>query len=339
MVLVVFSHIFTFSLGIDSSLNNFFCTFRMPLFFFVSGFFAYKKFRNWTEDRLKDILSRKFKVQIVGTTIFLALNLALMKHQFIGLWSFAADADGYWFTYVLFRIFIIYIISVVILKRLNKEAWLWVILWILAIMCVIIHYNIDTWVPSTSMGIGRIIVALISRHTFYYFPYFVFGLYVRSHLGLFEMVLCSERFRCWSISILLFFWACAALSLINSPLAHLKDSLYAYPLGIVTLLTVISLFYNWRFKFEENNKFTKSVKFIGRRTLDIYFLHYFFLPNLRFMRNFMLTYDSPFMQFVLGVTVSLIVVGVSLFAGQILRLSSTLSLWLLGSRKQTKAIG
>lgn len=46
MLLVVFSHIETFCYDIpfnESILSSLFITFRMPMFFFISGYIAYKK--------------------------------------------------------------------------------------------------------------------------------------------------------------------------------------------------------------------------------------------------------------------------------------------------------
>lgn len=45
MLLVVFGHVMMFTFGIggyNSVIGSFFLTFRMPMFFFISGYIAYK---------------------------------------------------------------------------------------------------------------------------------------------------------------------------------------------------------------------------------------------------------------------------------------------------------
>lgn len=61
MLLVVFSHIETFCYNIpfnESILSSLFITFRMPMFFFISGYIAYKK-EWWNLNIYKKNLQRK----------------------------------------------------------------------------------------------------------------------------------------------------------------------------------------------------------------------------------------------------------------------------------------
>ena len=48
MLLVVFAHVLTFGFGMQKSfLSELFITFRMPMFFFISGFIGYKAIDRW----------------------------------------------------------------------------------------------------------------------------------------------------------------------------------------------------------------------------------------------------------------------------------------------------
>ena len=99
MILVVYSHVCSMCLG-DSWMgyNDVFYLFRMPCFFFISG---------WLFDPLRgtfcSVAKHKFMVQIVPTLIFLLL-LAPPPLFFSRL---GATKGGYWFTFVLFEFFII----------------------------------------------------------------------------------------------------------------------------------------------------------------------------------------------------------------------------------------
>ena len=73
MILVVAYHVAQF--GFDqtvkhSSSLSFLMLFRMPLFFFVSGFLAYKASAEWNLSSLFNMLAKKFRVQIIPTVVF-----------------------------------------------------------------------------------------------------------------------------------------------------------------------------------------------------------------------------------------------------------------------------
>ena len=74
MIFVVFSHVVLFSMGLtdvkDSTVNWVIMTFRMPLFFFVSGFFAYRVCTKWTASLVGDVIKRKIQAQVIGTIVF-----------------------------------------------------------------------------------------------------------------------------------------------------------------------------------------------------------------------------------------------------------------------------
>ena len=75
MLIVVFGHVLL-SMGIgsyNSFLSSILLTFRMPLFFFVSGFFSFRAIEWWNKKRIGDILKRKLQAQILCTVLFLAV--------------------------------------------------------------------------------------------------------------------------------------------------------------------------------------------------------------------------------------------------------------------------
>lgn len=75
MLIVVLGHVLI-SMGIggySSFLGSVLLTFRMPLFFFVSGFFSYRALEWWTKSRTSDILKRKFQAQILCTLVFVSV--------------------------------------------------------------------------------------------------------------------------------------------------------------------------------------------------------------------------------------------------------------------------
>lgn len=80
MLLVVFGHVMLWMgiKGYDTFLSSVLLTFRMPLFFFVSGFFSFRAIGWWNKHRIADILKRKFQAQILCTIVFASVYQYVM---------------------------------------------------------------------------------------------------------------------------------------------------------------------------------------------------------------------------------------------------------------------
>lgn len=74
------------------------------------------------------------------------------------------------------------------------------------------------------------------------------------------------------------------------------------------------------------------LKFVGRRTLDIYMLHIFFLPNLKLFHSYFSENNSLIIMLTIGIIVAILDIAVCLFVSLILRSSTTLSQWLFGEK-------
>jgi fucose 4-O-acetylase-like acetyltransferase len=85
--------------------------FRMPLFFFVSGFLAYKASQVWNLRNLGTLVLKKLRVQLIPTAVFFLLAIALLYKNF---WPSVEEElmsplkGGYWFTVALLWMFLIY---------------------------------------------------------------------------------------------------------------------------------------------------------------------------------------------------------------------------------------
>lgn len=100
MILVVFSHVELSCMGITTPtyLNEVLMSFRMPLFFFISGYIAYKESLAWDWGIWRTMSRKKLVVQLVPTLI---LGL-LYTYAYYGTdWQTFVTANGklgYWFT-------------------------------------------------------------------------------------------------------------------------------------------------------------------------------------------------------------------------------------------------
>ena len=110
MILVVANHVgamaFEIPHGVSTSLQ-FLVLFRMPLFFFVSGFLAYKASLVWDLATFGTLVGKKLRVQIIPTVVFFLLAATLLTKD---LWATIPDwlsrptKGGYWFTIVLLKV-------------------------------------------------------------------------------------------------------------------------------------------------------------------------------------------------------------------------------------------
>ena len=75
----------------------------------------------------------------------------------------------------------------------------------------------------------------------------------------------------------------------------------------------------------------RSFQYIGRRTLDIYLIHYLFLPNLPTIGSFFNSYRHNFvLDTTLAVIIALIVIAFSVLLSNILRVSPLFKKYLFG---------
>lgn len=102
------------------------------------------------------------------------------------------------------------------------------------------------------------------------------------------------------------------------------------------LIVVVSFFFSKERYFNEGNISGNLLEYIGRRTLDIYLLHFFFLPNLKFLQPFLTTGNTVIIQLFVGITVSAAIITLCLLISNVFRSSNFLASWLFGVKPPPK---
>ena len=99
-----------------------------------------------------------------------------------------------------------------------------------------------------------------------------------------------------------------------------------------TLLTVVFMYFrHYHQYFTQLTWVGRSLQYIGRRTLDIYLIHFLFMPNLPGVGNFFDANRHNFMMDVtLSVLIALVIIGFSIIPSNILRVSPFLRKYLFG---------
>ena len=311
MILVVYSHILHFCYG-DSTMgfNTVLFLFRLPCFFFISG---------WLFDKaVWSAIPHKFMVQIVPTFTFLLL-LAPPPEFFHQL---GALKGGYWFTFVLFEFFLIQIVA----SRCGR----WGILVALAVSVGSFWFGAcQHRLRMMSSGSDALSVVLdicgfLSIAPWRYYLFFFIGSWVRLH---FETFIRLTDKPLVIAAVTIGFFAIASTDHPASPvLEYLRFSLGGI-LGMIMVFTCFRLLS----PYLQTTAFFHSLQYVGTRTLDIYLLHYFFLP--RFLMDYgdqLRAYGSPLLEFLAAMVPALVVLVLSLLLSWLIRLSPFLGHYLFG---------
>lgn len=317
MVLVVFSHVCHFCLG-DSRMgyNAVFILFRLPCFFMLSGWL----FEPIAFNSIKTVARHKAMVQLLPTFIFL-LILAPPPEFFHQL---GALKGGYWFTFVLFEFFMLYML----IERTGR-IWSPVLAITITIASFIYARYYDS-ICSSAEGYKLLIInalGFLSVALWRFFIFFYIGAWMRRHFDAFI------RWTSKPMIIVLIFVAFFLIAF-TSHKDNILFEMFRFYVGGITgmwmVFTLFRLFYSHYLSLITHH----SLEYVGTRTLDIYLLHYFFLP--RFLMESapqLQTYNSRLLEFVVIMVISLIVLLLSLLVSYVLRLSPFLAKYLFGVKQ------
>lgn len=95
-------------------------SFYMPLFFFISGFVLYKARMEWSLTNSWMFLKGKVSFLLIAPLLFM-LAIAQVKGSDMTETLFSNMKGGYWFTFSLFEYFLIYAVSLLLVRCLKNE--------------------------------------------------------------------------------------------------------------------------------------------------------------------------------------------------------------------------
>ena len=326
MILVVYSHVCNYCLG-DKWMgwNDVFFLFRLPCFFFISGWLFEQVGRQWDSVSVKSVFRNKFMVQIVPTVIFLLL-LAPPPLFFSKL---GATKGGYWFTFALFEFFLICIFSE---RYLKKYHGLFAILISIVAFCYDVYYarfepsslNYQCSLFALNFSLSDVL-GFLGVITWRYYLFFYIGTLIKRHFDIFLE---------WTSKPVVMAVVIIGFSLIamNPQSENVAVEYLIFSVGgILGMTMVITFFRVFASSFSKDGWIGRILQYVGTRTFDIYLLHYFFLPRFLLVYVSQLpAYDNRFLEFVIALILALIVVLVCLSASYLIRLNSFLGHYLFG---------
>lgn len=340
MILVVAYHVAQMSFGQSEKTSAslpFLVLFRMPLFFFVSGFLAYKSKAIWTGEYFKSLVWKKIKVQVLPALIFLCAYIILRLGDFWNTFMKCMETPtkgGYWFTLALLYMFIIYYIFAFIEQKLfkafpqiNKEKWGWIPITVLFVLSLFVYETL--YLPKCFTYFKDKFYMYSSLYqVMKFFHFFLMGNIVHRYWKQVQRLFDTK----WFFPILLTtaFVCCADIfrwHTLRYGWTNLPRTLAMYTL----MFTVIIFFRHYKQYFTKDTRLGNTLQYIGTRTLDIYLLHFFFLPKLPMVGTWLNEYRPNFcVDIVLSFSMAAIVIGFCLLTSNILRINPILKEYLFG---------
>ena len=326
MLLVVFGHVVTFSLCTANqgiSLNDYFTQVRMPMFFFISGFVLYKASVVWNAKHIIAFFRKKIPVQLLSPFLFFIAYIHFMDIPFFDAVSQQFKA-GYWFTYVLLEYYLIY----AVVRFCFRGKWGHVVVFLVGLLL----YAIE-WPPLyDAIPLNNQWKEILSIPKWDYFLYFVLGTLVHKNYPLVQKLLDSK----WLLTFCILYYF---LVNVFRDMMHL-DALFSVvldrTLSLTGLVILFSFFRNKQAVFSKERVLGRTLQYVGRRTLDVYLIHYFLIPyGMQFNKVFV-EHPMPVIEATVSFVIAAIILAFSLVISNIIRLSPLLAHWLFGAKLPPK---
>lgn len=260
IILVVMGHIAEKSMNITTSpFNVFYSSFHMPLFMFLSGIFAFKSFKDWNINEIYSFIKKKtLRILLPFVTIggmcslFFCGNLTDV---------YTGVNLGYWFLPALFYCMLYGLIVYWVTNAIGKSDKIY---WVLSMhlflwMLLMVAYQLDflVYIPYSLYAIKM-------------YPFFCMGTFFDKYEKFKNKVIFSNYL--YTISIVAYI-----ILLIYGKEIPIKLN-YT---GVFSIIILVHLFAN------HNSYIPQKMSFVGKYSLEIYIFHWFFLPTLSAMGNWL----------------------------------------------------
>ena len=331
MILVAYFHISAYSFSsYVMGYNDIIERFRMPLFFFISGWLF-----KYIDRPTKEIIKQKFMVQIVPTVFFLLLYLCVF--DYLTFESLGSDKKGYWFTYVLFEFFVVYLGLKALFNRHNTiKGEIYIMLAMLFLSISALYYSKYYTRYAEGLGIWKTILGLFSFVKFKHIIFFWFGTFVKKHFDQFVQLTNRPNIIGTFLGLFIVQNAYPIVFSVNG-LEYIAFLLVGLS-GIILFFTLFRYLYSSSFVHLPSSLIHQTsfiLQLIGRRTLDIYLIHYFLLPyHIEYLADSLNLQENPFLCMLVSLPLAIGVTAISLVVSYLIRLSPILGKYLLGTKTE-----
>jgi len=270
ILMVVYVHMITLNIGMNvecgrSFIIDVFGRFRMPLFFSITGFFAYGKYDL--------VLFRKRFINRINKqlwpTVLIGIILIFIVRGNLSEFIIDDSKSGYWFTYCLVQVWLLYATIACILNYLRlSNNQIIITMGTIAVILLPISAILNKYFPSV---INNTIFKILSlSHTTYLSPFFFIGVILRMIYNKTTLLIINKELPIFVTLLIIF-----------SGLFILDSFIFIRMSEVVGVFLAFLLFYYTRFFWDGISVFSKSLKVLGKNTLVIYLFHYYIIYYLR----------------------------------------------------------
>lgn len=314
-MLVVVLHVRFFSLNLLIETSPFaivFFTFMLPMFFFISGYVAYKGELCVNKGAYSKRLLNKATVLLIPTLVFWVVFIYFQIRP----WNFPG---GFWFTEVLFEMFLIYFTVALLFSKMNSSFE----------DISLVGIAILLFISKRFISNNSISEFITLRELCSYFIFFVLGLMAKKHNDRFIRIVSNKYYLALGILIPLISLAITSGPL-NISLGAGLSGVLSVCNGILLVSVIFALFRSSSDYWNRNGLVQRSFEFIGRRTLDLYMLHYFLLPSLPEIGKYFADGHNYTLELLVTGILTLLITGCALAISTFLRTSPILAKYLFG---------
>jgi surface polysaccharide O-acyltransferase-like enzyme len=325
MLLVVIGHVHVFSFNhTDNVLFQILSLeIQIPLFFMVSGFLVkIPQCKYWS------FCKKKAFLLCVPASIFMTINIWINNHDSITVLGSDMYKDGYWFTFSLFEFTVLFSALKFISRKLRLDINADHLFVLIATIIIVSIVTIYIYIENDSF-----IIPLLGLRHIKSFPYFIFGTILaernilRNNMSFIKQWKELLLFICFLLHI--YIYKNSSMDYYLIPIQYKLLLIPATILGLFVLLQAFKQYESW-----SSSWIGKKLQKMGRYTLDIYFIHFFFIPkSLSMIGDWFKVNPNPIIEYALAMLIAALIISASLLVGRIIRLSPTLAHWLLGEKK------
>lgn len=307
IILVVWGHIAEKSMGIENMpFNWMYGSFHMPLFIFLSGLFAYKGMDRISWKYIWHFLQKKAARILLPFIVVGGFYSILVEHSFTAVLT--GETGGYWFLPALFYCMVLGLFQRCLAVRWGgriKELIYFILVW-----------GFASLVWKEKIPVPYLLAALKM------YPYFMAGHYFAQYRLLNNE--CLKKQWVQTVAILLYILTMAVSIKTNFHFVSLT--------GIFAIVILLNLFAT------HSEVLPKWLSVVGKYSLEIYVLHWFFLPKMQDWGKYILGQASFNKNIILTAMVCLLVsvfiIAVCMIVAKVVKQSTILDYLCFGVKKK-----
>lgn len=307
ILFVVIGHVLLFSLGnTDKLVFSMLTIFHMPVFFFISGFLAYKVLPNMKA--VGNRLWQKGHALLFPYIVFAGLYCLFSGKDYVKL--LMGGGAEYWFLWTLFILSVFFILYEQFVGKI-RNAYLYVGAWLLPYALLIVVQHRYGEVGGGILSINQLVA---------YYRIYLIGYLCKKYVRLNDFLF--ENKYVYAVCGIAFFarwyWAGSANMLVS----------FAGIMGAIIILR--------NFFVDHANSDSKAMSlltYLGQKSLNIYVLQYFFLANLSFLTPYVSNEYGFIWNLMLAAVFTIPITAASLFVGAIIERNELLNWIMFGKTK------